>query len=398
MSSKKRCGILAFHYASNFGAFLQGYSLFLSLRERLPHYKVEFINYRPPNAVAMYLDVFLPWRRLKTTVRRTIQLKRDFILALQYFGFMLGRLKYLPIGPKIPYEDYQEACKKINELYDVVVLGGDELWKIDKLRPYPNLYWLNKTIVSKKISFAPSAIPTDFSILAKSEREQIGLSLNSFSLLGVRDKYTEDALRHIISNHAQMLMEQVADPAFLVDIDHLPKLKSAPWYKKSKAKPAIGILLEESKFCRIVCEKLRHEGYFTVGLYKYHPYADFNVGYTDPLKWPSIFSKLDGCISRYFHGVVFSLLAGIPFIAVTDIYNRIEGYGSKIVLMFNLLGGGMQCHIDISDGIIKPQELVEKFKQIRFNWDRISWELEKPKELARRMCEKFMEKLAREVN
>lgn len=182
-----RWGILTYHYASNFGAFLQAYSFYLALSRRLPKAKVEFINYVPPKAIRMYWNTFMPWLKPRQIPNELFRWKKNITLLSQFVAFSFARRSYLPLGPTIPYANINEAQRRINKLYDIVVLGSDELWKINQLRPYPNLYWLNENISTLKLSFAPSANTTDFDKLTGKERSEIALSLDSFKLIGIRD-------------------------------------------------------------------------------------------------------------------------------------------------------------------------------------------------------------------
>ena len=183
----KRCGILTYHYASNYGAFLQAYSFYIALSRRIPDHKVEFINYEPPNAIRMYLYTFVPWLKYGQMLRELYHFKKNIKLFYQYISFVLARKMFLPTGQKIPYNNLNKAVEKVNKLYDVVVLGSDELWKINSLRPFPNLYWLSKGVSALKMSFAPSANTTDFDSLSNVEyfyqKHRLNLHVSNHSLL-----------------------------------------------------------------------------------------------------------------------------------------------------------------------------------------------------------------------
>ena len=390
---KKKCGIISFHTAYNFGAYLQGYTLYKLLKDNLPDYKVEFVNYEIPEAKKIYTKAYFPWlRNIKD-----FSIVKSTKLVLQYFSFVFARKSFISIGPKITNSDIDKAYCELNDYYDVIVLSGDELWKIDQYRAYPNLYWLSDCITAKKISFCPTANKTEISRFSDNDLEIISASLNSFSLIGVRDKYTEKLVKRFIPKDRYSKVRLVPDPAFLFDYEESakPYIKKFNNYANSKRK--IGIMLPDNELTKNIIDKLKEKNYYIVNLYLFNENADYNLGFMNPILWPLLFKALDGCITSFFHGTVFSMLAKIPFVSMVTNDGRAVSAESKLESLFGLLDMDRKQLLDNSNGVLTEDLVVDKIENIVDHWDYYSKSVENAVIKAKKICNEHFINILSEI-
>ena len=114
----KKIGILTFHRSINYGAYMQCFSLAHYLEKKLPHCKVEVIDYES----RIMHEHYLP--RLNLSMLRHPLLFRE--KKRQYKSFQ-GVLKYLPLSEKYFVFDGQneEFSRYVTDNYDVVIVFGD---------------------------------------------------------------------------------------------------------------------------------------------------------------------------------------------------------------------------------------------------------------------------------
>jgi len=329
----KKIGILTYHYSINEGAMLQARASQEIWKNLFPDCDVEIINIESRNAKKK--DLLNCFKRPRNIQIILLRLNRFFTLTnfkRKYFN--LSKRKY--IG-----DDYAQTVEYVkNQNYDLIIVGSDEVWKIDVHksfdRGFPNIYWLSPKINAVKISYAASAHKTN---LNKLSREKI-LSINKL-IKSFKFKATKNMLKQVLGIGDDKIYE-VLDPTFLYDFS-LKKISLEKIYKKNKIdpeQPIATIICEDQSLSRVFNKQLKKRGFQIISLSYYNKYADKNLlASVSPLEWAALISRSQFCLTEKFHGTIFSIKAGIPFLSI-DRAKRYKILDSKIKQLlreFNLL-------------------------------------------------------------
>lgn len=346
-----KVGILTFHRSINYGSFLQSYSLANALKS-CADFDVEIIDYNMTN-VELYSFLSCFSRNISQTCK----------IILRYLKFKKILYKNLPISKnKIITNKLNIIVQHLIDKYDVIVVGSDEVWKINKLRGFPNIYWLNEKLNCIKVSYAASANRTRFDSLSDAQKKYIRNSLKQFSYIGVRDDNTLKQLKNI---DAKLLIRRNCDPAFLFDIEKTKSVeallaqKLSKKYKLDLAKPIIAVMCTDDTICKKIYDKYCKD-YQIVSLYTNTKYCDAFLYDLDPFEWAHVFSFISLSITNFFHCTVFSIINNTPFISI-DVEEISVLYESKI------------------KDLLKRADLLEYYfnmKQPSFRWDKVFRQIE----------------------
>ncbi|MBI1864681.1 MAG: polysaccharide pyruvyl transferase family protein [Nitrospirae bacterium] len=338
ISGTKRIGILTLHSGMNEGAILQAYALSTGLRAANPGWTVEIVDQRYPSHLAVYGP-----------------LDNDRKRALA--GFIDERL---PLSRERFVEDrHDRAFDFIRRTYDGLIVGSDELWKVDYRRrflglrveqtnpwspAFPNAYWPDESIRVPKIAYAASVGGTDWRTIPPRDKRRMAGILRDFSLLGVRDDRTRSFLSWLGSGLGERA-EWVPDPSFLLDL----KAVVQPASLRSKLerfgvdflRPRLAVALTDSAWLKRIIERFRTKGFQIIGLSDSNGFSDvelFREGFTS-LEWLGIFGQVDACLSQRMHACIACILNGTPFAALDFYGNRMDEESKLKDLMraFNLL-------------------------------------------------------------
>lgn len=300
-----RIGILTYFSSINYGAFLQAYSLQKYLMERYKTADVEIINYTTQRSHDIYInkvldnDVIIQYRKIA-----------------QYKAFIEDWDKLVLSSNALVSDSILEFERYISkQKYDIIIVGSDQVWKINGMRGFPNAYWMNvdigKTIVK---SFAVSG-RTDYSMLSRGAIEYISNSLERFNYIGVRDNITKSDLGKLVKKN----IYRNTDPVFL-NVEYFRSIKSNKNEIKEKyqiniKKPIISIMIANSDFAVKLYEMFSKE-YTVINLYCTRiEYKDNDLSSVSPFSWNSIIGNSDFIITDFFHGMLFSIIHEKPFAA-----------------------------------------------------------------------------------
>jgi hypothetical protein len=205
--------ILTFHRGTNYGAFLQAWSLKEYLCQSTKH-NVEIFDYQSNEARLAEKKVFLP--RWKRDFFNLVRLRR----SLKYFKFKYWQWKYFDTAIK-PQTDIMTLNA------DTVVFGSDEIWNITnwyKTIDY-NFFGVNLNVEIKKVAYAPSMGSSSIGDFEKNQK--IISALRSFSSILVRDHNTKRVLEQL-----EVKSQIVLDPTFLINWEVILKNRVRPTSKK----------------------------------------------------------------------------------------------------------------------------------------------------------------------
>ena len=129
-----KIGILTYHRAKNYGAYLQAYGLCSRLNEE-KDITAEVIDFHMKKEVAAY--------RIDASVKFRIRHFRKYCFLKKLYETFEKSLRDLPLSQEYCCSDDVEDLRKLVEgKYDVIIAGSDEIFKTDGIRGFPNPYWL----------------------------------------------------------------------------------------------------------------------------------------------------------------------------------------------------------------------------------------------------------------
>lgn len=352
-------GILTFHRAYNYGAFLQCYSLQKELKKRFPDSTIEVIDYESANMARYYQTNFFnylfgPQNSLnnKTVSDRLNHLKSRVYNALhgdfgiksyysnkkvmQHFDKCIG---YLPLSKeRLISDSYEESIKFIENLhYDMVVVGSDAVWN-DTQTNIPNVFYLSPDIQTVKLSYAASCYGFDYKQKKNDDVFSLKDSLQSFFYIGVRDDETE---KYVNTIDKTLTVHHNCDPSLLLDLDDL-KVNLAKVKDKMERrgirfdKPIVGVMGNNriAKIAREVCG----DDTQIVAVYYNNDYCNTALLDLSPLEWACIFRFFGVTFTSFFHGTIFSLKNGTPTVTIEQNYQYAKSHITKTKDLLNRLG------------------------------------------------------------
>jgi len=294
----KKIRIITYHKAVNRGAIIQSYGLLLHLKELFPQAEVKIIDY-------------MPLKRRFYEVLRALKIGGiDYWANLKRFVILRKDSENLLDLDK---KRFSRIIKELNEA-DLLVAGSDCVWRISKSffdNSKPGIYWLNFNTSAKKISYSSSAVGSEESLILK-DYSYLKSVLSEFSLLSVRDQYTKSVVESL-GVHAYV----TPDPAFFISLNdkvvYKDKIKN---FFLNKSCP-VGIQIYNASYdehLRFYINNNRERG--VVALTNNYA-SDLNLeGDLNTLQWCNIFGKFTFLVTDSFHGTIFGLRHGIPFISL----------------------------------------------------------------------------------
>ena len=361
-----RVGILTFHNNDNRGAILQAYALSEFMNEEF-NLEAEVIEYRT--------EAFEKsrWRRKFITKRPKNIIKRIHDDAIvEYFI----RNEMSTSDASIVTDNYSDAVKWLEKQnYAGIITGSDEVWKIRNMgirglvvppRPFPNLYYLGKSLSAEKFSYGASANRVDVDSLSADSMDMIRGKLQSFDLISVRDNHTVDFVDKILGESPKL----VPDPTLLVelpkkDVNHILSRNGI-----DLSQPILGIHAYDHPIFEKICNHYRTKGYQIIAMTE-SEYADVELlGIADPLQYYSMYKHFDMVVTNSLHSTIFSIKHGIPF-ATIDVdrkYQKLESKTFSLLRDFDML----DRHIDAvvkggGEFFQKIENLEDKFNQRTVN-------------------------------
>lgn len=291
-----KIGVLTYHRAHNYGAYLQAFSLTSYLRSL--GYNAELINYDMQKAK----DVYKP--------------KNDsnYEQNMVKYNMFQDSLKLLPLSDFSMVDDNIDTiCDKINDTYDVVIVGSDEVWKTGGFRGFPNPYWLPKKISSKKIGYAISS-RSDFSKLNEEDIKKLKEYINDFDYIGLRDDLSIAQVSKYCTDPSKIGLN--CDPTFLYDFkassENGKKILKEK-YNIDTNKKIISLMTNNKILVKLVCKVFgkkanilsifyEHEG--TIGTLALNPFEILDV-----------IKCSDVLLTSFFHGACFAIQNNTNFVA-----------------------------------------------------------------------------------
>lgn len=203
-----KVGILTFHYAHNYGAYLQTLAM-QRFMEKLG-FIVDVVDYRRPEIEGQYK--LFP----RTTDTEKLLLSKNFFLFLRAIVLALPMSKRrknfinaIKTHLKLSFEVTEDNLS-IMDNYDLLVFGSDQIWSIPVSNGFDKIYWGFFPSEGKKCAYAASA-GDDFRYL--DDITELKELLSKFDKLSVREK----SLSNYLNQKLNMEIPVMPDPTFLLN-------------------------------------------------------------------------------------------------------------------------------------------------------------------------------------
>lgn len=306
-----KIGILTFHRAFNYGAFLQAFSLKNTLTTM--GHEVSFVDYWPHEHSSFY-SLFRKTdfnkgvsRAIKSLIIDVLQARR-FIIRKRKMSQMQKNYLNLDSNPEFVEPRSIDYCR-----YDVVIYGSDQIWwkaRLGDYKGYDSVYWGEYAKNVFNIAYAPSMGVIDIN---SDDRQIITRWLMNFKSLSVR----ESSLKEILSSMSNQDISVVLDPVFLTSADTWRSYAKKPKIKKpyvllfnlmnspQASEIAKSIAKENNLQMVEVTSKVLP---FKYGINCYQTQDAFEfIGWID---------NADFVVSSSFHGTAFSVIFNKQFVSL----------------------------------------------------------------------------------
>lgn len=302
----KKVGILTYHRAMNYGAFMQAYSFSQKLRKCFPDYDIEIIDFntrqRSRNDKLRLLS-FLKHRGLKNSLQMHVQ-----------YSVFRKSISQLKRSTKYITDKYECLIPELEKKYDALIVGSDAVFNWGDIG-IPNIFFLNEIKKCKKLSYAASVHMQRYLDVSQEERDYLSSAIKGFEYLGVRDKETENFTKHFNNEAAPV---HNCDPTVFIDFNDYktPNLISKALDRGVDInKPTIILMTKHDKYAKYIKEWYGDK-YQLVAVAIDNKYADAFLYNLNPFEWSRIFSYATFTVTEFFHGTLLSLKNETPVICI----------------------------------------------------------------------------------
>ncbi len=307
-----KVGILTYHGAHNYGAYLQACALCNRLN-REEGISAEIIDYRSGKEVRRYdARHFSLKKKLYQLLHGTYffnqRLSASFERAMKHPAMILSRDSL--VGDSI-----EAFTSFVDGKYDVIVVGSDEVWKVNNYRGFPTPYWLFGDLHCRKLSYAASARVQFRDALDAASCDRIREALSDFEYIGVRDEFTMREVAGVLGDPGNIHL--CCDPSFILDFD-VPESDVLKRIEHKKGfRPGLKtvlVMLDNEEAAQYVKTGLGDK-YNLISVFEPHK-GFINCPDVDPFDWLFLIQNVDFVIASFFHAICFSIINNRPFLAV----------------------------------------------------------------------------------
>lgn len=319
-----RVGIVTFHYARNYGAFLQARQL-LNFIASLGHH-AELVDYRNPSLEKMHRNAIYQGRRFWLVPARRIRWNRfEHALAL------------LPRSPV-----YRHANAIDWSRYDAVVYGSDEIWNfISHAHGFDPVYFGEGPPPGvRRIAYAPSLgeLSADVALPGIISRH-----LDRFDAISARDDNTAQFIKRCTGD----LPPCVVDPVLI----NGPK---AVHPRQHGDLLVYGALNDPARINYIRTWMTRNARSSKSFFYR-NGWCDQNKIAAGPDEFIAALKQASHVLTTTFHGTLLAIVHGVPFttIRMADAVNKFAPVLDTLPLRKRLIVAGNEP-VPVDDEIDYP--------------------------------------------
>ena len=343
-----KVGILTFHRVHNYGALLQAYAL-QTILEVMGH-EVSFVDYELPEMLGVY-----KWYHGS----RSIINKSFFTIGLKNAGKLLRNKRRFDCFNrfiKTYLNESERGIDNLDEQYDVIVVGSDQVFNIGITGLTNNAYWgVLPSFSNKIISYAASTVLFKFT---EEHKIQIPMRLERFSKLSVREDFVANFFRQFTDNDIIVSL----DPTLLLNKETWNKIVVKP---KIRKKYLFYYYVRSSDISLDFAKRIAKEkklDLVIIGSYnsRYSTPKAFCSGPKEFLGW---IKYADYVISSSFHCTVFSLIFNKQFSALS-LQDGKDGRISTLLKKMDLENRIVTPYEEAVVGVINWNAVNEKIENL----------------------------------
>lgn len=351
-----KIGVLTFHRAHNYGAFLQCYSLVRKISRDFPNCTVEVIDFNSKEMEEYYsvktIDLIFGRSNIKhINVRGALSAAKQFLIKEAHDISYLQKRKVqakrfndsqalLPLSEAhLVSDSYGDFVSFIKDTqYDLIIVGSDAIWNDAQCLIHPNPYFLSKEISAKKVSYAASTYGMMYKTLEEDNKKFLFETLQSFDFIGVRDRETEKYLDFL----GNTKHSHTPDPSLFFPFDEFRTSKMIEGLQRKLIESGINVykpvyaVMGGNWLGKIARSVIGYDQQL-VAVYAQNKYADAYIADLNPFEWACMFSLFTATFTSFFHGTIFSLQNGVPTFTVEDASQYGKDYITKTKDLLNRL-------------------------------------------------------------
>ena len=297
-----KVGIITFHTALNFGAVLQAYALYKTIKDK--GHDVKIIDYRAafnerrfaPKSISYFLNI------------RTIYnvLFRNGYETYYKEGFQDFLNQYLELTRSV----YDEAdLISLSSSFDTFIAGSDQVWNL-ACTEGDEMYFL--PFVKEKEKRNSYAASIGYTKLPISEYNRYRRLMMSFSNISVREQTGLEIVRTLTGKEAELVL----DPTFLLDKTQWEKIADYSRNPKDCRYLLLYVMAEDKVLIKEALTYAQKNNlnvfYITQRFFKLSKAV--NLRNITPRQWLGLFLKADFIVTNSFHGLAFSINFNRQFI------------------------------------------------------------------------------------
>lgn len=304
-----KIGILTFHWSTNYGAVLQTYALKKACEKY--NTEVSVINYYPKHYKKRFVKIFLT-RHLSVVKNRLIELPKEKNIE-KFRAKYFNRTRY--------YESNAELRECLPQ-FDCYISGSDQIWNMsftefgEKKKTFT--YFLDfvpddKIIAAYAASFGTEKCKEDL-------RDDIADKLRRYDFISLRESTGVEIVKNLGIKQSSL----VPDPTLLLKQEDYIKLTD-DCVKKGKY-AFLYILHNRKKDARELIKAAKDIDCKIISSTK-----------EEVEEWLGNIRNAEIVITNSFHGVVFSIVFEVPFVALL-IRGSGSGMNDRIITLLEKLG------------------------------------------------------------
>ena len=322
MKKEKKAGIITIVDLTNYGNRLQNYAVSEVLKKR--GIVAETLNFvecssskkvmcevkQAFRAVPFIYDVVLYVMGKKSLKKKRI------------YSFNKFSRKYLPVKAICVGE--KDDLKQLQNKYDYFVIGSDQIWNPEygHAKKHDFAFFAKK---EQKICFSPSF---GVSTIKEQYCEQIGKCLSEIPNISVRERAGIDIVKELSGNNAEVLI----DPTMMLDAEEWRCIKEKPEVDIQKKYILSYFIGKRTKEHDTKIKEWKEK--YELEEYKLLDVQDTKLYCANPGEFVSLIEHATVVCTDSFHGSVFSILFGKPFV----VFQRNGNGGGTASRLDTLLG------------------------------------------------------------
>lgn len=290
-----RIGIYTIHHVNNFGAMLQAYATQKALTNA--GIESEFVDLYPIE-LELFNKYYFPRTSLKNIIKNILTVLNPKIKQKRR-NFSTFHKKF-----KISKRYYSaEELFQTPPIYDIHLVGSDQVWNIERGLSNKNPYFLNFLPVEAiRISYASSFGSENIRL---ENKDLLKNYLEKFKYLSVRESSAVD----IIKKYTGLDAIQVMDPTFLISNKEWKELAGNTPLIKGEYIVAYGFSdkIKTNLFIKNIKERLNLP-IIGMSVSPYHPF-DYDIFYQEagPIEFLNLIKYAKLVITESYHGAAFAI-------------------------------------------------------------------------------------------